>query len=223
MEDSLTHVEISDQSATLDTNIIITEQADSYQLSEDSSPSPASARIGMNLNNQKDMKKEIGKAYQSDEYNMLSLGQCGVLQCYGISSSNQPIIRINKIYTGNEAITKIKAFCKEQQIYDYFDPPEGYSWHLAEYDISYQNCTERGYINIRLAGLDGAALVYRGISVDPKTHDANYATSEENDCIYQNYCYYAVPNGCREYSLVCGDGNSNEENQLLAVYYHIYI
>lgn len=176
---------------------------------------------GVNLNNQKKQNKEIGKAYQSDEYYMLSLGQCGILQCYGISDNNQPVIRINKIYTGNEAIVKIKEFCKKQQIYDYFDAPEGYSWHLAEYDVSYQNCTERGYINIRLTGLDGEKLVFRGVPVDQRTHDANYNIEEQDNCVYNNYCYYAVPNGCHEYALVCGDGNTSSDSQLLAAYYHI--
>ncbi len=175
---------------------------------------------GLNRTNQKQTKKEIGKAYPSDEYSMLSLGQAGILTAIGDNGNDQtPVIRINKIYRGEKAISKIRSQLDQNTSYGYFDPPEGYSWEVAEYDVCYDNCEAMPYINIKLAGVDGGSLIYRGIKSSSRTHDANFAAVIDGNNIYGNLCYYAVPNGCKEYALICGEGNT--ENDRMSAYYLI--
>lgn len=178
-----------------------------------------SIKTGFNITNQKDTHRELEKAYSSDEYSMLSLGQSGLLSC--INSDEHPIIRINSVYTGEAATNKIKKYVNTQSVYDYYPAPDGYSWHLIEYDISYQNCTNNPYINIKLVGLDGNQLIFRGIPISMRTHDANCNIKEKGKIKYGMWCYYAVPNGCYEYALECGDGNIDKNNSMLAAYYHI--
>lgn len=186
--------------------------------------SPMPSRVGMNRSNQLSRKREMGKAYQSDEYAMLSLGQGGILSATNENGiSETPIIRINRIYTGDEAINKIRSLLNQNTEYKYFDAPEGYSWNVAEYDVSYDNCAGTPYINIKLVGVDGNPLVFRGIMSSKRTHDANFAVSVEENNIYGCLCYYPVPNGCKEYALECGDGTTDSKNTDLAAYYLIKI
>lgn len=190
-----------------------TAQAEKEQSAQDK-------KEGLNRSNQKNKEKEIGKAYQSDEYSMLSLSQAGILTAIDDNGHEQtPVIRINKIYKGTEAVNKIKAQLNQNTFYGYFDPPEGYSWEVAEYDVSYDNCESMPYINIMLAGVDGGSLIYRGIKSSSRTHDANYNAVTDGNNIYGNLCYYPVPNGCKEYALICGEGNA--ENDKMSAYYLI--
>ena len=178
------------------------------------------SRSGFNITNQRGRKKELDKAYSSDVYSMLQLGQCGILSVVTNDSVEEPIIRLNRIYTGDEAVKKIKQYTSTQEVYTYFDAPDGYTWNLVEYDVSYENCTDNPYINIKLIGLDGNNLVFRGVPVTKRTHDASYEMDVDGRNVYKMYCYYAVANGCHEYALECGDGTIDTEN-LSAAYYHI--
>lgn len=176
---------------------------------------------GFNVTNQRKQEKELDKAYSSDVYSMLKLGQCGILSTVSKDGVQEPVIRLNKVYTGEEAKRKIKQYADTQSIYDYFDAPDGYTWNLVEYDVSYQNCTSTPYINIKLVGLDGNNLVFRGVPVTKRTHDASYEQKVEGDNIYRMYCYYAVANGCHEYALECGDGTVDDDI-LSSAYYYIH-
>lgn len=178
----------------------------------------------LTVTNQKEQNREIGKAYNSDEYSMLSIGQSGILSAYNEKmQEEQPIVRINRIYTGENAKNLVEENATHSSYYDYFDPPEGYSWQVAEYDVSYKMCPVHPYIDIRMVGLDGNVLKYRGIAADERTHDANFRCTEEDDTLYGCLVYYAVPNGCKEYSLKCGEGTIDEKNKLMAAYYYIKI
>ena len=57
------------------------------------------------------------------------------------------------------------------------------------------------YTNIRIEGLDGERLKYHGISCTTRTYDMIYDWDSTTDL----YCYYAVPDGCGEYMLECGN------------------
>lgn len=177
---------------------------------------------GLNLSNQINREKELGKAYSSDIYSMLQPGQCGITSVITENGVENPIIRVNKVYTGEDAIKRIKEYAETQDCYDYYDAPDGYSWHLAEYDISYENCTGTPYMNIKLTGLDGNNLIFRGVPVTKRTHDASYEQRSDNKSVYQMYCYYAVANGCHDYALECGDGTVTDDS-LSAAYYHITV
>ncbi|MBO5551112.1 MAG: hypothetical protein J5966_04055, partial [Lachnospiraceae bacterium] len=102
--------------------------------------------------------------------------------------------------------------------YPYNDPPVGCHWEAVQYDVNFSLTQNDPYVNVKLAGLDGEALRYRGIKYSQFTHDLNTSTPEGN---WRNgyITFYPVPNGCTEYVLKFGDGN--EDNGLLAAYYHI--
>jgi len=180
----------------------------------------AESKVGLNLSNQQRREVESNKAYTSNQYSMLSLGQSGLFTTRYMKESEQLIIRPIKVYTGDDAISLIKSYAKSQNRYQYFDAPDGYSWQLVEYDVSYEKTSIRPYVNIRIMGVDGEPLVFRGVTIVARTHDANFQSYEEGQCSYKNYCYYAVPNGCHEYSLVIGD-NENKQDMSQNAYYYI--
>lgn len=187
-------------------------------------PAPANAKTGLNISNQRTIEKEAGKAYASDEYSMLTVGQCGFFDAFSSKQvMERPIVCVNKIYTGDQAIRIIKEKIKGQDNYSYFDAPDGYTWNVIQYDLSYINCESIPYTNIRLVGVDGNELRFRGIIVDSRTHDANNFTSSEDDCVYNCYCYYAVPNGCHEYALSFGDGKAGDNRGLAIAYYYMTV
>ena len=137
-EDIPTPTPISD-----DINIEETENTE-----ETSIPLPTSTPVtslekkGMNVNNQKTIEKEAGKAYASDEYSMLAIGQCGFYDAYSSEQTlERPVICINNLYTGDEAVRIIKNQITEESGYQYFDAPDGYTWNVVQYDLSYKDCT----------------------------------------------------------------------------------
>ena len=84
-------------------------------------------------------------------------------------------------------------------MHQYVDAPDGYTWHVILYSLlKPQN---ELYTNIKVEGLDGEHLVYKGVPCTTRTYDIIYDWSSISDL----YCYYAVPNGCKEYMLECGD------------------
>lgn len=181
-----------------------------------------SDKKGLNISNQTYKILDSSKAYTSDEYSMLLPGQAGILTCIGLPPEEQVIIRINKVYTGEAAQRLINKYANAQgRPGEIIEAPDGYSWHLIEYDLSYENCSDTAYVNIKLRGLDGDNLIFKGISVEKRTYDAFQDSYFEGDMIYKNYCYYAIPNGCHSYSLECGDGTIS--NNYLSAYYHIEI
>ena len=68
------------------------------------------------------------------------------------------------------------------------------------------------YINVKLKGLDGENLRFRGIEYSQRCFDIQISQNEF-------YSYYAIPNGCPEYALEIGEGTIN--NSLESGYYHI--
>lgn len=168
----------------------------------------------LNLSNQRKLVKIDNKAYSSSIYSMLSLKDNGIISEYDLSTGNlvTPIISIRRVYTGQTAIRKIKDYCIDYNDFNYFDPPVGCSWHLAEYYILWKNCPTRPYIDIKLKGLDGENLRYKGIKYDKRTYDIFSYKKEEDNIEGNVFCFYAVPNGCKDYVLECGTGNIDKEN-----------
>lgn len=179
----------------------------------------------LNLNNQKKkLNKTTDKAYTSDIYSMLELKDNGIITEYDIESgtSVNPIINVQNIYTGQDAYNMVKAFCDKDATYNYFDAQAGCTWHVAEYYLSFKDCPVTPYINIKLKGMDGNPLKYKGITYSKRTYDMLSEVKEEGAFKGPYYCYYAVPNGCSEYVLECGTGNIDIVNSLnQAAYYRI--
>jgi len=141
----------------------------------------------------------------SDIYHMLKVGQMGILNACANDGLSVILtqITVNSIYTGDEAVNIIKEHClSKDAVYKYQKPPAGYSWHVVEYELLQH--PEDLYVNIKILGLDGEKLKYRGVAASSRTYDI-FSFIEKNEKGYKKlYCYYAVPNGCKEYMLECG-------------------
>lgn len=150
-------------------------------------------------------------------YNMLSLNETSkidIMQGYNVANVS---VKPTAIYTEQEAISIIQNHCKkEDTLYEYTEPPVGCSWEVVRYTISYQqNDMYTPYVNIKIVGLDGESLKFRGITYSKRTHDILISENITNGTVTKElYCFYAVPNGCNEYTLEIGDGtiHNNEES-----------
>ena len=179
----------------------------------------------LNLSNQNSIvDKDEEKAYTSSPYNMLSLGDNGILSAFNDynTSYEEPIICPKKVFRGEEAEKLIMEYCTATEAYDYFKAPDGQSWEVLEYDLNYRNCENEDYVNIKLKGLDGEALRYRGIRHEARTYEMDHKMTEDGDWIRNLYVYYPVPNGCYEYCIECGERDSLTGEEVSAAYYHIF-
>ncbi len=144
---------------------------------------------------------EVGNGY-SDIYHLLSLGMRGRFsaQANDFSSLESSYITITNLYIGQDAIDIIKEYRNsEASMEPYEDAAAGYSWHVVEYEL--EKSPMDLYVNIKIEGLDGEQLKYRGVGCSSRTYDIfTYMTSDYKKL----YCYYMVPNGCTEYMLECG-------------------
>lgn len=156
------------------------------------------------------------KAYTSSPYNMLSLGDNGLLDAFNddLKDYEEPIICVSKVYRGKDAADIIKATCSG---YSYTEPSFGTSWEVAEYSLNYKNCTGKPYVDIRFCGMDGKQLRYRGVKYASHTYDLTKAATEDGGWIKHLFVYYEVPNGCTEYCIKAG-GNRDGTG---AAYYRI--
>ncbi len=178
----------------------------------------------LNLTNQNSIvDKDEEKAYTSTPYNMLSLGDNGILSAFNdyTISYEEPFISPKNIYRGEEAENLIKEYCSETHLYDYFNAPDGQSWEVLEYDLNYKNCANDDYVNIKLKGMDAELLKYRGIRYEARTYEMDHKAREDGDWIRNLYVYYPVPNGCYEYCIECGERDSLTGDEVNAAYYHI--
>lgn len=152
-------------------------------------------------------------------YAMLSLGDIGVYSTSNEFGQLEHLCILDSVVTGKEAETIIREYCKSPgAAYEYPDPPSGCSWHL----LKYQTNADPGqyYTDVKLCGLDGGKLNYRGVSYTPRTHDIHYFMKKDKAFYKDLYCFYAVPNGCKEYMLRVGDQNPDDpEAPYTACYY----
>ena len=82
----------------------------------------------LNLSNQNSIvDKDEEKAYTSSPYNMLLLGDNGILSAFNdyTTSYEEPIICPKKVYRGEEAEKLIMDYCTSSGEYEYFKAPDG--------------------------------------------------------------------------------------------------
>ena len=178
----------------------------------------------LNLTNQKDIvDKDEEKAYTSNPYNMLSLGDNGILSSFNDHTIHyeDTIIKPVNVFRGDEAKAIINDFCASTNQYEYIECSPGSEWEVMQYDLNYKNCENDNYVNIKIKGVDSEALRYRGIRYSARTYDMIYKTTEEGDWVRNLYVYYAVPNGCSEYCIECGEKDSVNGEEVNAAYYLI--
>ncbi len=156
-----------------------------------------------------------GTVYSSDIYSMLSLGKKAYATALLSEDTCSGTVEVcaDRILIGKEAADLIRKAFSEGRIYgEYFEAPEGCMWHAVHYTVAYPENAD-GYINVKLRGMDGEDLRFRGIVYPHRSYDIKISDKEF-------YAFYAVPNGCPEYVLELGEGNvDNAENGMMAAYY----
>ena len=61
-----------------------------------------------------------------------------------------------------------------------------------------------------MVGFDGEKLKYRGVGYSKRTYDIWTNVTEGDDGWEYGYiAFYAVPNGCYDYAIACGDQTEN--------------
>ena len=159
--------------------------------------------------NQKVIERDIDKAYSSDIYSMLGIGDTGIATIMNDSVElSEVYVRPTKILNRNETYSRIMQYIKRgEAYYDDIEIPKGSHLEACVYDVKFGSTDT--YLNITIRGLDGNKLVYQGVSYSSRTYDIIY---DDNKVGWNNerIVYYFVPNGCEEYVLQFGDGHGEE-------------
>ena len=168
------------------------------------------------VDNQKNTAKDDSTVYLSNIYDLLDLGKrayASVLSANG-DSYQRVEIKADRIYTGKEAEKIIKdAYKAGGMVGSYFTPPEGCSYHVIHYTVTFPAGVPSGYVNVKLRGMDGENLRFRGIAYTKRTYDIKVSETEY-------YAFYAVPNACQEYVIEIGDGTiESAEEGIISAYY----
>ena len=163
------------------------------------------------LDNQKNTHKDDDTVYESSIYDMLRQRNWGYLSVKSGSSTETLSARIMDLKTGDDARALIKNATDNGTVpYKYFEAPAGTTWHLVKLERA-QGGNTALYIDVKLVGADGKNLNFRGIKYPERTYEIKVSDTEM-------YVYYAVPNGCPEYVLECGDGTV-DSSKLKSSYY----
>lgn len=211
--------EIPAEEETVEVEVAEEEQRPTMEPTPEPTPTPAptpivteDGRTTIVLNNQKNTVKEDTKVYLANIYDMLPIGKMGYASIYTGKEYENAVVKADEIYTGNEALQIIKKAYQNGTLKDqYFDPPPGCSWHVVHYTADFSGCSKPGYLNVKLRGMDGENLRFRGIEYPQRTYDIPVSETEF-------YSFYAVPNACPEYALEIGEGDVDHPERAAAYY-----
>lgn len=197
----------------------VTEKSDSPSKSSDKVT--AASRLKKNQGVMvSDNQKELDDNSFSDIYHMLKIGETGYFNTFIYDDESHMInnVTIEELYTDDEAREIIKKYYETSNdaVDEYQEAPDGYSWHVVKYSLG--TAPDKSYANIKVEGLDGNRLKYRGVSCTTRTYDIIYNWGTKTNL----YCYYAVPNGCTEYILEVGDRKKTlEEGAYQTAFYYV--
>lgn len=173
------------------------------------------ASEAIRLNNQRNTVKDDMTVYTSNIYDMLDVGKHAYADVLlsDASGYQRAEIKADQILTGAEAVAVIhNAYNKGIMMGNYFTPPEGCAFHVIHYTVVFPE-GRNGYVNVKLRGMDGENLRFRGIPYTQRTYDIRVSDTEF-------YAFYAVPNACKEYAVEMGDGTvNNEQSGIISAYY----
>ena len=153
-------------------------------------------------------KRRASETKDSDIYNMLKIGDTGKykhLDDYG--KEVKDTVRLDTVYTDNYAAKLMKVLVPDSE---YREPPAGESWHIARFYVSCD--PTKLYTDVRVRGLDGGKLNYRGISYSSRTYDILDNVIRYGSGYSDLYVYYLIPNGCKSYMLEFGDRDSTKKD-----------
>lgn len=157
--------------------------------------------------NQKSYSYADDKAYTSSVYNMLTAGKIGYASAVNQSTGEFDDVFVRVTSYNDEETTKelIAAHVRSgNAYYETAEAPMGTHWESVTYDVK-QDAGTSHYMDVRMVGLDGEKLKYRGIAYSPRSYDItdNVFVSGEWEKGYMSF--FAVPNGCSDYAVACGD------------------
>lgn len=163
---------------------------------------------------------EQGKVYESSPYAMLDMGYAGIASIVNDNggSYTEAYIRIDQLFSKEETEELVEEYISSgESYYLEMEAQDGMHFEAVSYSVMYLDA-EPSYMNIKLCGLDGEDLRYRGVVYPHTTYDI-YNRIESTDGWRSGYiCFYAVPNGCTEYALSCGP-EAGRENRYTAYFY----
>lgn len=170
------------------------------------------------INNQSIHEYSTAEVYTSSVYSMLDVGYSGYMSLQNERGYQNAYIKTTRLYSAEETKKIIEEYCRSgDSYYKEFTAPEGTHFEAIAYDVNYLGEPE-AYVNIKLCGMDGEDLNYRGIHYSHMTYDIINQVSEKDGWRTGYICFYAVPNGCKEYALKCGEGDNTTS---YAAYYRI--
>ena len=156
---------------------------------------------------------EKGKVYESDPYSMLKTGNAGIAATMNEQGGGytEVYIRVDQLYSKEETAGLIKEYISSgQSYYAEMEAPEGTHFEAVSYSVRYLDLVP-SYVNIKLCGLDGEDLRFRGVIYPQKTYNIFDTVTNADGWESGNICFYAIPNGCLEYALYCGPGIDRED------------
>lgn len=188
--------------------------------SEQSQPEPTAPKEESDTFEASSTQREIvadeNTAYSSSKYSMLPIQSIGYMDIYNedTKSKEAAFIKVTKVYTEDETKEILREYSENtgNTYYESLECPEGCHYEAASYDVRYTS-TSKSILSIKLLGVDGETLRYRGIPYSSKTHILTGELTESNDWYSGNIVFYAVPNGCFDYSLCCGGIVSSNEDR----------
>lgn len=156
--------------------------------------------------NQKSYSYADDKAYTSTVYNMLNAGQIGYASAINQDTGEYDEIFVRITAYNNEETTKelIAAHIRSgNAYYEDMEAPMGTHWESVSYDVKHDQGNY--YLNVQMVGLDGDKLKYRGIAYSKRSYDIMDKVSAEGEWEKGYVSFFAVPNGCSDYAVACGD------------------
>jgi len=159
-------------------------------------------------NNQQKPIYNDSKAYSSSIYSMLSIGKIGYLTATNqdTGSYEEVFVQITSVNDKDATAALIeKHIASGKSYYKTMEAPVGTHWESVTYNVNHAQ-EKNFYIDIQFVGMDGESLKHRGIEYPMRTYNIDTTTTKGEDNWTNGYiAFYAVPNGCSEYAISCGD------------------
>ncbi len=163
-------------------------------------------------------------AYSSNTYDMLKVGKAGSIQVVNDETGEveTAYVRITALYNAAETQRLVDDYASSGlAYYSTFNAPQGCHLEAVRYDVRYVTQTH-SYIDLKVTGLDGYYLIFRGAMYDSRTYNIKWFGGEETNDWYTGYvAFYVVPDGCIDYSLKFG--GYGEDGKTGAAWYRIEI
>lgn len=151
----------------------------------------------------------VGKA--STQANPLKIGEWGIASKYNSGDYVDVPVKVTNVTRGNEAVTKIKAYCDKSSVYKYTEPKEGMEWAVIDYTVDLTNVEGYSFgksmrVTSKIKGTgDNSSIRYNGKTYILTTMDMSETYSKEN--IANGSFAVSLPIGCTEYTIAMGEYN----------------